>query len=98
VLKLAHDEAARAASPGTVLTALMIRRLLGEDRVRVLDFGRGDDPYKRLWVGSRRRRIGLVLADPLSPQGLAALGRQWAGSLLRRLRGVTAPSPAPPGG
>jgi hypothetical protein len=99
VLKLAHDEAARAASPGTVLTALMIRRLLGQDGVRVLDFGRGDDPYKRLWVGSRRQRIGLVLADPLSPPGLAALGRQWAGSLLRRLRGgVTAPSPAPPAG
>jgi CelD/BcsL family acetyltransferase involved in cellulose biosynthesis len=79
-----------------VLTALMIRRLIEEDGVRVLDFGRGDDPYKRLWVGSRRQRIGLVLADPLSPLGLAALGRQWAGALLRRLRRrLTAPSPAP---
>jgi|YNPBryunderm2012_1023409.scaffolds.fasta_scaffold03727_2 hypothetical protein len=96
VLKLAHDEAERSASPGTVLTALMIRRLIEEDGVRVLDFGRGDDPYKRLWVGSRRQRIGLVLADPLSPLGLAALGRQWAGALLRRLRRrLTAPSPAP---
>lgn len=87
VLKLAHDEAARAASPGTVLTALMIRHLIAADGVRVLDFGRGDDPYKQLWVGERRQRIGLVLADPLTPSGLAALARQWAGPLLRRLRG-----------
>lgn len=87
VLKLAHDEAARAASPGTVLTAMMIRRLIEEDGVQVLDFGRGDDPYKQLWAGTRRQRIGLVVADPLTPAGLAALARQWAGPVVRRLAG-----------
>ncbi len=86
VLKLAHDETARAASPGTVLTAMMIRSLIEEDRVRVLDFGRGDDAYKRLWVGTRRQRAGFVIADPLSPWGAAALARQAAGAVLRRLR------------
>jgi hypothetical protein len=91
VLKLAHDEAARAASPGTVLTALMIRHLVEAEAVRVLDFGRGDDAYKQLWAGARLQRIGLVLADPLSPRGAVALARQWGGALLRRLRagGVT---------
>lgn len=86
VLKLAHDETARAASPGTVLTAMMIKGLIEEDGVRVLDFGRGDDAYKRLWVGSRRQRAGFVIADPLSPWGAAALARQAAGRALRRLR------------
>ncbi|WP_291298705.1 GNAT family N-acetyltransferase [Elioraea sp.] len=87
VLKLAHDEAARAASPGTVLTAMMIPLLIEEDGVQVLDFGRGDDPYKQLWAATRRQRIGLVIADPLSPRGLVALARQWAGPLVRRLSG-----------
>lgn len=82
VLKLVHAEAARAASPGTVLTAMMIRHLL-ETGVQELDFGRGDDDYKRLWVGSRRQRIGLVLADPLHPAGLLAIARQVAGGLRR---------------
>lgn len=86
VLKLAHDETARSTSPGTVLTAMMIKGLIEEDRVRVLDFGRGDDAYKRLWVGTRRQRIGFVIADPLSPWGAAALLRQGAGAALRRLR------------
>lgn len=86
VLKLAHDETARAASPGTVLTAMMVKLLIEEDGVRVLDFGRGDDAYKRLWVGARRQRVGFVIADPLSPWGAVALARQAAGAVLRRVR------------
>ena len=86
VLKLCHAEAEKAASPGTVLTALMIQELLERDRVRELDFGRGDDAYKRLWVATKRQRIGLILADPWHPAGLAAIARQGLGALRRRLR------------
>jgi len=86
VLKLAHDEAFKALSPGTVLTALMLRDLLDGERVKEIDFGRGDDPYKRLWTGHRRQRIGLLLINPRRPAGLAALARQLAGRVRRRLR------------
>lgn len=86
VEKLAHDEAAKTFSPGTVLTAWMIRGLLAEG-VTVLDFGRGDDPYKRLWAETRRQFRGLVLARPFTPGGAAALLRQQFGALRRRLRG-----------
>jgi hypothetical protein len=85
LLKLAHAEESRAASPGTALTALMVRRLFEEDGVLELDLGRGDDAYKRLWVGWRRQRVGFVLADPLHPAGLLALARQAAGAARRRL-------------
>jgi hypothetical protein len=84
--KLAHDEAALALSPGTVLTALMIRAVLEEDKVVELDFGRGDDPYKQDWVGQRRQRVGLVLIDPRHPRGLAELARTRLGVARRRLR------------
>lgn len=86
VPKLFHLETERAASPGTVLTAMMLRHLITEDRVRTLDFGRGDDAYKAYWVSDRVQLIGLVLADPRHPAGLAALARQAAGALARRLR------------
>jgi hypothetical protein len=93
--KLYHLEAARAASPGTVLTALMIQRLLEVDRVRAIDFGRGDDAYKQLWAGARRQRIGLILLDPRHPEGLLALARDAAGRLRRRFRPTAGPeSPA----
>lgn len=85
VPKLFHDEAAREESPGTVLTALMIRRLIEADGVRALDFGRGDDDYKRMWVDGRTQRIGVVLADPRHPAGALAILRHHAGRARRRL-------------
>ena len=84
VLKLAHDDAAKALSPGTVLTAHMVRALL-EEGVHELDFGRGDDPYKRQWAAERRQRIGVVLANPRRADGMASLLRHWTGLARRRL-------------
>ena len=63
----------------------MLRELIDRERVTELDFGRGDDAYKRLWVTRRRQRIGVVLSNPLRPRGLAALSRQWLGAIRRRL-------------
>jgi hypothetical protein len=76
VLKLAHDKARDGASPGTVLTGMMIRHVLEHDHVLALDFGRGDDEYKKDWTGTRRQRSGLLLANPRRPAGLAALVKQ----------------------
>jgi CelD/BcsL family acetyltransferase involved in cellulose biosynthesis len=88
VLKLAHDEAAKAESPGTVLTALMLRHLLDQEHVEQIDFGRGDDPYKRLWAGQRRQRIGVVLANPRHARGLAFLGRHALGRVRQAFSGA----------
>jgi hypothetical protein len=79
VLKLAYDESEKTNSPGTVLTGLAIRDLMAHDRVTSLDFGRGDDTYKRDWATTRRQRVGLILANPRHPRGLAAIFRHLAG-------------------
>lgn len=84
LLKLCHLETERAASPGTSLTALMIQGLIEQDGVRELDFGRGDDRYKRLWVGERRQRMGLVLAHAGHPQGLVEVARHRVSTWLGR--------------
>jgi hypothetical protein len=86
LLKLAHDEAQTVLSPGTVLTAQMLAAILERDRPMLLDFGRGDDPYKRLWVDQRHERQGALLINPRHPRGLAALAHGAAGTLRRRLR------------
>jgi Acetyltransferase (GNAT) domain len=86
VHKLAHDEAARNLSPGTVLTALMLRHLLDRERVGMLDFGRGDDGYKAGWSGRRRARIGVLLCPPWHPSGLSAVGRHLLGQVAAALR------------
>jgi CelD/BcsL family acetyltransferase involved in cellulose biosynthesis len=81
VLKLAYDTAEKASSPGTVLTGLMIKHLMTQETLTGLDFGRGDDSYKRDWTGSRRQRSGLVLAYPRDPAGLMAIARHAAGRM-----------------
>jgi hypothetical protein len=86
VLKLAHDEAFKAASPGTVLTALMLRRLLDEEHVAEIDFGRGDDTYKSAWARQRRQRIGMVFANPRHPRGMAFLAKHTLGRARAALR------------
>jgi CelD/BcsL family acetyltransferase involved in cellulose biosynthesis len=90
VLKLAHDEAFKAHSPGTVLTALMLRHLLDREHVTEIDFGRGDDPYKKDWASQRRQRIGVLLVNPRRLSGLVclvrhALGRTWNALRLSRI-------------
>jgi len=84
VLKLAHDEAYKAHSPGTVLTALMLRHLLDQEHVAEIDFGRGDDGYKKDWAARRRQRIGVLLVNPWRPSGALALLRHAAGRIRRR--------------
>lgn len=83
VLKLAHDEAYKPLSPGTVLSVHMIRHLLEEDGIHTLDFGRGDDAYKQLWATRRHQRIGVILANPWSLAGAAILLRHHIGQWRR---------------
>jgi hypothetical protein len=85
VVKLAHDEVFKSLSPGTVLTAMMVRELLGGNQVTFLDFGRGDDAYKALWTSRRRQRVGLLLMNPWRPAGIAALGRHMVGDLRNKM-------------
>lgn len=91
LLKLAHDERQRAASPGTALTALMIRGLIDDVRVTELDFGRGDDSYKSLWVTQRRQCIGVVVSDPWHPAGMLEMARQRVGRGRRRIAALLQP-------
>ena len=91
VLKLAHDEAFKSESPGTILTALMLQRLLDQEGASEIDFGRGDDDYKQGWASRRRQFIGLVLANPRRPAGLAFLARHAAGRIRARLRAAAGP-------
>ncbi len=86
VLKLAHDEAFKAHSPGTVLTALVLRHLLDQEAIAELDFGRGDDVYKQGWVSQRRQRIGLMLINPWRPSGAFALARHAVGRIRAAVR------------
>lgn len=84
VLKLAYHEAHKALAPGNVLTGLMIRHLLQHDAIEEIDFGRGDDEYKQQWARERRRRVGVLVVNPLSMGGALQTLRHAVGRLRKK--------------
>ncbi|MGZ8997855.1 MAG: GNAT family N-acetyltransferase, partial [Allosphingosinicella sp.] len=84
--KLAYAEAEKSASPGTLLSVAMFRHVLDEDRVRLIDYGTGDDPYKADWMNERRSLSRLTAYNPRRLTGLAGAARTAGSTLVRRLR------------
>ncbi|MEW9856946.1 GNAT family N-acetyltransferase [Novosphingobium sp. M1R2S20] len=84
--KLAHRESAKALSPGSVLSAALFRHVIDVDKVDMVDFGTGDDAYKRDWMEQVRPRCRLDLIRPRSPRNWPILIRHAAASLAARAK------------
>ena len=65
--KLAHVEDAAKLSAGTVLTAALLKHAIDTDRVELVDYGTGNDPYKSLWMEEMRPRYRLDCHRPGNP-------------------------------
>lgn len=81
--KLAYVESARALSPGSVLSAALLRHVIDVDKVALVDFGTGDDAYKRDWMEESRPRYRLDMLRPLALRNWTVFARTG----LRRLAG-----------
>ena len=82
--KLAHVEDSLKASPGTLLSAALFRHVIEVDGVKRVDFGTGNDAYKRDWMN---RHDPLWRIEAFNPSRLAAWGpalKAYARSLLRK--------------
>ena len=86
--KLAHDERAKAHSPGTLLSAAMFEHVIDTDRVNTIDFGTGNDPYKRDWMEQARARYRLRFYRPDAVRHWPALARMAARRVLGRVHGT----------
>jgi CelD/BcsL family acetyltransferase involved in cellulose biosynthesis len=83
--KLAYAEEAKAMSPGTILSEAMFRRAIDGDRARMIDYGLGDEGYKRDWMDERRQVWRLEAFNLRHPIGLIGAARAKASALVRRL-------------
>lgn len=90
IYKLAYDEKFKALSVGSVLTAKIMQNVIEVDKPRTIDFGYGNDPYKKDWTRHRRDRMGLIGFRIDRPFGAFAaakfLTRRFASKVRDRLR------------
>ena len=82
--KLAHREDARAHSPGSVLSAALFAHALDRDRVSLIDFGTGDDPYKRDWMEDIRVRYRVTAYNRGHVRSWPAIARGAIRRLVRK--------------
>ncbi len=61
--KLAHVQGHDALSPGTLLTHAMFAHAFDVDRVSRIDFGTGDDGYKRDWMDGSAPLMRITAMD-----------------------------------
>jgi hypothetical protein len=78
--KLAHLESHRSLSAGTTLSAALFRHVIDTDKVALVDFGTGDQPYKADWMERVRERFRIDCLDPAQPKGWGPLAKR----MLRR--------------
>jgi CelD/BcsL family acetyltransferase involved in cellulose biosynthesis len=82
--KLAYREQARDFSPGSLLSAAMFEHVIDHDRVTLIDFGTGDDRYKRDWMDQRTALFTISLYNLRSARGLIGGAIAGARSLVAR--------------
>lgn len=84
IYKLAYDERFRDLSVGSILTARIMEHVLDKDHPHTVDYGHGDDPYKKDWLRERRERRTLIAYNPRTIRGAAAALYQIGGRAIKR--------------
>ena len=85
--KLAHRTKSQKLSAGTTLTAALFERVIDTDAVQWVDFGTGDDPYKRDWMDQVRTRWQLTCMRPTSSRNWPLIAKAGLRKLVSRSNG-----------
>ncbi len=84
IYKLGHDQRADEYSAGSILTSKLLEHVLEIDKVQEIDFGSGDDAYKKTWLPLRRERWGILAMNPRTPAGCALIAKHVGGRAAKK--------------
>ncbi len=84
--KLAHLEEFKNLSAGTTLSAFLFEQVIDRDKVELIDFGTGNDPYKRDWMEHDRPRYRLDCLNPSRPGAWLPLAKRKGRKLASIIR------------
>ncbi len=83
IFKLVYDQAWKRYSPGSILTAYLMRHVIDIDQVKEIDFLTGNDAYKQEWMSERRQRFRLCCFPTASPKSWSGRMKDALGGLLK---------------
>ena len=86
IFKLAYIEEYAKQTVGTVLTTELMRRAIDEDKVEIVDYLSGDDPYKKDWMTHRRERRGIIAFSQRRTLGIYDAVIHFAAKALKSFR------------
>ncbi len=69
IYKLSYDGQYAKYSVGSILTAAMMRQVIDDDRVELVDFLTGDDVYKKDWMSHQQVRYRIRIYNKSSWRG-----------------------------
>ncbi|MEQ1687161.1 MAG: GNAT family N-acetyltransferase [Sphingopyxis sp.] len=85
--KLAHVSGHDALSPGTLLSHAMFAHAFDVDKVARIDFGTGDDGYKRDWMEDSAALMTIRAWDPHQPTAWTSMARHMLSRLVAKALG-----------
>ena len=80
--KLSHDQAHDEGSPGTLLSHAMFAHAIDQDHVSLIDYGTGDNGYKREWMEDRIILHQVDLFNPRRPASWIPAARTTISALV----------------
>lgn len=84
IYKLAYDENYKQYGAGTMLTTKLMKYVIDHDKVEVVDYLCGDDPYKKDWMSHRRERWGILAFNTLSLRGRWEMTKEMSKVFLKK--------------
>lgn len=86
IYKLAYDQKFGSLSVGSMLSLKLFQHAIDIDRVSEIDYGVGNEPYKRTWMSDSRALSGLLACNTRTVTGqLKHLREKLASTLPRRI-------------
>ena len=70
IFKLAYDPNFKQYSVGSILSMALSQYVIEQDKVEEIEFGMGNEPYKKDWMSKKRCRVTLEVFNPKSINGL----------------------------
>lgn len=86
IYKLAYDEQYAPLSIGSLLSRRLFEHAIDHDRIREIDYGVGNESYKRDWMSDRRRLGGVLACNRRTFGGVMADLRERLAAATRKLR------------